>query len=103
MGRQFYYHFHGSCERHEGWNFYSSASQIVHQLFRHRIIQFLIILDNIVNVTILADGCKMLAGTRYLAIHHLLGHRQRELNTPVEHTSKEQVEVVSVGLDIIQE
>jgi len=45
----------------------------------------------------------MLAGTRYLAIHHLLGHRQRELNTPVEHTSKEQVEVVSVGLDIIQE
>ena len=36
-------------------------------LFRHGIIQFLIILDNIVNVTILADGCKMLAGTRYLA------------------------------------
>lgn len=23
--------FHGSCERHEGWDFYPSASQIVHQ------------------------------------------------------------------------
>ena len=31
MGRLFYYHFHSSCERHEGWDFHSSASQIVHQ------------------------------------------------------------------------
>lgn len=37
------------------------------RLFRHCIIQCLIVRDYIINVTILADGCKMLAGTRYLA------------------------------------
>ena len=37
------------------------------RLFHHCIIQCLIVLDNIINVSILADGSKMLAGTRYLA------------------------------------
>ena len=36
-------------------------------LFDNKIIQILLVLDNIINVTILADGSKMLAGTRYLA------------------------------------
>ena len=66
--------FGSSCEYISAWNPSESGDDTkpvtpcdAQSLFRHCIIQSLIVCDNIINVTILADGSKMLAGTRYLA------------------------------------
>ena len=45
-----------------------SARNYIHtELFRHNIIQWLIVLGNIVDVAVVADGFEMTTGTFYLA------------------------------------